>query len=122
MEISVTGNNDAGVHEATAPHYQYGIKSKPQDKCKPDFCVSLVAHACRSWVIGHLLQQFSTVSEAELEVHYDIDLQGWDEEDADQSRLAIASPIKSQSKSFKRSKPSQRTISMQTDVECQGSA
>ena len=32
----------------------------------------------------------------------------------------IASPIKG--KSFKRSKPSKRTISVQTDVECQGSA
>ena len=87
---------------------------------KPDFCVSLVAHACHSRVIGHLSQRFSTVSE--VEDHYDIDLQGWDEEDADQSRLAIASPIKSQIKSFKRSKPSQRMISVQTDVECQGSA
>ena len=73
MEISITGNNDADVHEATAPHYQYGIKSKSQDKCKPDFCVSLVAHACRSRIIGHLSQLFSTVSEAED--HYDIDLQ-----------------------------------------------
>ena len=32
VEISITGNDDADVHEATAPHYQYGIKSKSQDK------------------------------------------------------------------------------------------
>ena len=37
-DFNRTGNNDADVHEATAPHYEYGIKGKSQDKCKPDFC------------------------------------------------------------------------------------
>ena len=80
--------------------------------------VLLLAVSCRTRIFKYLSKRFPSVSEAEL--HYEIDLEGSDEDHS--SKLALASPIQGRTGpkcAVKRSRTSRRSIGVQTDVECQ---
>ena len=77
--------------------------------------VLLLAVSCRTRIFKYLSKRFPSVSEAEL--HYEIDLEGSDEDDS--SKLALASPIQGRTGpkcAVKRSRTSRRSIGVQTDL------